>query len=68
MSDTPITPSAGAPPGRRPRPKGTVLKPRFLINLDEPTFQAVRRYAFDNGLKQAEVARLALIDYLKRHA
>ena len=68
MADTPITAKEAAPAARAPRPKGQVLKPRFLINLDEPTFQAMRSFAFKHDLKHAELARLALIDYLKRHS
>lgn len=55
-------------PTRTPRPKGAVLKPRFVINLDDQTAERLRRYAYRTKRSKNEIVRDALIAHLQEHA
>lgn len=53
---------------KTPRPKGQVLKPRFVINLDDATAERLRRYAYRTKRTKNEIVRDALIAHLEEHA
>lgn len=61
MTDTPV-------PAKSPRPKGPVLKPRFVINLDDATAERLRRHAFKSKRSKNDIVRSALIAYLQENA
>ena len=50
------------------RPKGPVLKPRFVINLDDATAERLRRYAYRTKRTKNEICRDALIAHLEANA
>lgn len=53
---------------KTPRPKGPVLKPRFVINLDDATAERLRRYAYRTKRTKNEIVRAALLEHLEAHA
>lgn len=53
--------------GRKPRPKGAVLKPRFVINLDDSTAEQLRRLAYRSKRSKNDIVRSALIAYLQEN-
>lgn len=52
---------------RTPRPRGAVLKPRFVINLDDSTADQLREAAHRERRSKNEIVREALIAYLREH-
>lgn len=59
MSDTPIPEDAGGPP---PRP---LLKPRFVLNLDDETSERLREVSHAERKSKNAITRDALIAYLQ---
>lgn len=53
---------------RKARPKGPVLKPRFVINLDDATAERLRRLAYRTKKSKNEIVRAALIAHLEENA
>lgn len=45
-----------------------MLKPRFVINLDDATAERLRRYAYRTKRSKNEIVRDALIAHLQEHA
>jgi hypothetical protein len=56
------------PPKRetKQRPKGPVLKPRFVLNLDDAAAERLRRYAYKTKRTKNEIVRDALLDHLEQ--
>lgn len=56
-----------------PMPKDTdsvkppKLVPRFVVRLDDSTFEALRTYAFQRRQPQSAVVRMAVHEFLERH-
>lgn len=61
MADTPIP----APAGDEAKPAGPVLKPRFVLNLDDPTAERLREVSHAERKSKNAIARDALIAYLE---
>lgn len=50
----------------RGRPPGVKLKPRFLVRLDDATFDRLRGLASRRGASTSALAREAIEQYLAR--
>lgn len=60
-----VSPESDAAEGPTPRPKGVVLKPRFVLNLDDDTAEQLRERAHVEHRSKNAIAREALIAYLE---
>lgn len=61
MSDTAIPPKAE----RKSRRQGPKLTPRFVVRLDDTTYDVLRRHAFQTHTPAAQIVREAIRAYLK---
>lgn len=52
-------------PANTPRPKGPVLKPRFVINLDDATHDRLRDLAHRERRTKNGIVRDAITAYLE---
>lgn len=62
-----VSPESPEDRGHTPRPKGAVLKPRFVLNLDDDTSDRLREAAHVERRSKNAIAREALIAYLEEH-
>ncbi len=53
---------------KKARPKGPVLKPRFVLNLDDDTAERLRRYAYRTKRTKNEIVRDLVIAHLEANA
>jgi predicted transcriptional regulator len=42
------------------------LVPRFVVRLDDATFEALRTYAFERRQPQSAIVRMAVHEFLER--
>lgn len=64
MTDTAIPPRSSSGRGRKGGPK---LSPRFLLRLDDTTYDVLREYAHREHVPMTAVVRDAVRAYLKDH-